>query len=158
MDALPLREILLTIHLLAVIVWIGFGFCELWLGRLFLQSEGQPVEATLIRFIYQCDLAVFIATLTAFAAGVTMALTLGWGFFTTLWLGAKQAIMFAVLGEVVLILPRALRLGPLISALPAGPGPATPDIRATYRWLEPWYLLMRLAALAAVALAVWRPA
>jgi hypothetical protein len=31
------RESLLTVHILAVILWIGFGFCELWLGRLFLR-------------------------------------------------------------------------------------------------------------------------
>ena len=32
------REFLLTVHILAVILWIGFGLCELWLGRLFLRQ------------------------------------------------------------------------------------------------------------------------
>lgn len=152
-----LREILLTIHLAAAVIWIGFGFCELWLGRLFLSQEGSPAEATLIRFIYQCDLAVFISTLVSFAAGVAMALLLDWGFFTSLWLGVKQAIMLGVLGVVALILPTALKLGALINQLPSGPGPATPEIRAIYQRLEPWYLTMRLFAVAALVLAVWRP-
>jgi hypothetical protein len=152
------RESLLTVHILAVILWIGFGFCELWLGRLFLRQNGSPVEATLIRFIYQCDLVVFISTLVAFAAGTAMSLLLGWGFFNEFWLGIKQGIMLLVLAVVLIILPRALRLGALIKALPDGPGAATPEIRAVYRWLEPWYLVMRLLAVAAVVLAVWRPA
>ena len=151
------REILLTIHLLAIIVWIGFGMCELWLGRLFLRSQDADSEAPLIRFIYQCDLAVFIATLVAFAAGTAMSLLLGWGFFNSPWLGLKQGIMFAILAAVASILPAALRLGALIRELPPGPGPATVEIRAIYRRLEPWYLVMRLAAVAAVVLAVWRP-
>ena len=152
------RESLLTVHILAVILWIGFGFCELWLGRLFLRQNGNPAEATLIRFIYQCDLVVFISTLVAFAAGTAMSLLLGWGFFNEFWLGIKQGIMLLVLAVVLIILPRALQLGALIKALPDGPGAATPEIRAVYRWLEPWYLVMRLLAVAAVVLAVWRPA
>ena len=152
-----LREILLTIHIVAIIGWIGFGFCELWLGRLFLRSSDTPVEAPLIRFIYNCDLFVFISTLVAFGTGIAMALFLGWGFFTRLWLIVLQSIMIGVLGVVVIILPSALKLGSLVNALPAGPGPATPDIRKLYRWLEPWYLLMRLAAVVAVVFAVWKP-
>ncbi len=154
---MPLREILLTIHVLAIIIWIGGGFFELWLGRAFLKSEGLATEAPLIRLVYQADLVVFAATLVAFGAGVAMTVTLDWGFFQHLWLGIKQAIMFGVLGVVVMILPGALKFGAMIGALPAGPGAVTADIRAAYRRLEPWYLLMRLAAVAAVVLAVWRP-
>ena len=152
-----LREILLSIHLLAVIVWIGFGLLELWLGRVFLSQEGAPVEGPLIRFIYRADLVVFVATLVGLASGLAMALTLGWGLFQTPWLGAKQAIMLGILGVVAVIMPRAQRLGACVSVLPAGPGPATPEIRAVYRQLEPWFLVMRGAAVVAVLLAVWRP-
>ena len=154
---MPLRESLLTVHILANIIWIGFGFFELWLGRMFLATEGSQTEAPLIRLIYRSDVIVFIATLIAFAAGTGMALTLGWGFFTHVWLGIKQAIMFGVLTTIVVILPRALRLGALVGALPPGDGPATAEIRTLYRWLEPWYFLMRAAAVVAVVLAVWRP-
>ncbi|WP_164155402.1 hypothetical protein [Sandarakinorhabdus rubra] len=152
------RELLLTLHLLGIIVWIGFGLCEYWLGRVFLTQAGSPAEAPLIRFIYRCDLVVFIATLISFAAGTAMALLLGWGFFNELWLGIKQGIMFTVLAVVGIILPRALRLGTLIDALPAGPGPVTAEIRALYHWLDPFFLVMRALAVAAVVLAVWRPA
>lgn len=155
--ALHLREVLLTVHLLAVIVWIGFGFFELWLGRAFLRLSGTPAGAPLIRLVYRSDVVVFIATLAAFAAGIAMALTLGWGFFQHLWLGIKQAIMIAVLVVVAVILPTALKLGGRVADLPEGPGPATPEIVGLYRRLEPWYLIMRLAAVAAVVLAVWKP-
>ncbi len=152
------REPLLTIHVLAIIVWIGFGFFELWLGRIFMKGDGGAAEAPLIRLVYRADLIVFIATLTAFASGTAMALLLDWGFFQNTWLGIKQAIMFAVLAIVLFILPPALKLGALIAALPEGPGPATPEIKAQYARLEPWYVAMRIAAVAAVVLAIWRPA
>ena len=152
-----MRETLLSIHLLAVIVWLGAGFYELWLGRLFLRSNGSASEATLIRAIYRSDVVVFAATLIAFAAGATMALTLGWGFFQELWLGLKQAIMIAVLVIVAAIFPAALRLGRQISALPAGDGAVPAELKMTYARLEPWYWTMRVLGVVAVLLAIWRP-
>jgi hypothetical protein len=81
------RDVLLSVHLLAIIVWIGVGFFELYLGRRFLASRGSPVEAPLIRIVYNSDLVVAAATMTAFAAGIAMALYEGFGFFHQLWLG-----------------------------------------------------------------------
>jgi hypothetical protein len=146
------------VHIISVIVWLGFGFCALWLGRVFLRCAATPAGAPLARFLRQCDLVIFGATLLAFAAGTTMALALGWGFFRTPWLGLKQAIMFGVLGGVAVILPRAVRFGNLVAALPPGPGPISDEIRGLYVWLEPWYLGMRIAGITAVVLAGWRPA
>ncbi|MCT2559551.1 hypothetical protein N0B51_11230 [Tsuneonella sp. YG55] len=152
-----MRESLLTIHVLAIAVWIGAGFYELWLGRLFLRSDGSAAEAPLIRAIYRSDLAVFGATLIAFVAGIALALTQGWGFFNDLWLGIKQAIMFGVLAVVAMIFPRAIRLGKAIDALPHGDGPVPRALKAQYAALEPWYALMRIAAVLAVGLAVFKP-
>jgi hypothetical protein len=45
----------------------------------------------------------------------------------------------------------------VINALPAGPGPASDEMRSLYRNLEPWYWLMRVLAVGAALLAVWRP-
>lgn len=151
------REFLLTVHILAVIIWIGFGFFELWLGRIFLSKPESFEAAPLIRIIYRSDILVFAATLTVFAAGVTQTILFNWGWFTTLWLGLKQAIMISVLIIVVFILPGAFRLNAQINALPDGPGPASSDIVASYRKLEPWYWIMRLLGLCAVVLAIWRP-
>lgn len=153
-----MREFLLSLHLLAVIVWLGAGFYELWLGRLFLRSRGSSAEAVLIRAVYRSDLVVFAATLIAFGAGLAMAILLGWGFFTSFWLGTKQAFALAILAVVALILPRALRLGKRIDALPPGDGPVTEEIRRDYAALEPWYAGMRVLGVIAVLLAVWRPA
>lgn len=151
------REILLTIHILAVIAWLGAGFFELWLGRLFLAAPYNSVGAPLIRIIYQSDVVVFAATLIAFGAGITQTIVFGWGWFETLWLGTKQAIMIGILAIVAYILPTALGLGKLIDALPEGPGPASEDVVMCYKRLEPWYWLMRVAGLVAVVLAVWKP-
>lgn len=152
------REILLTIHILAVIVWLGFGFFELWLGRIFLSDPHSSAAAPLIRIIYRSDVVVFMATLVAFGAGIAQTYVFGWGWFTTLWLGGKQAIMCGVLITVVVILPGAFKLGAQIDAMPDGPGPASAEVIKSYKQLEPWYWLMRLAGLAAVFLAVWKPA
>lgn len=151
------REILLTIHLLAVIVWLGFGFFELWLGRIFLADPDSVAAAPLIRIIYRSDIVVFAATLIVFAAGTTQTIVFGWGWFESLWLGAKQSIMLAILATVAVILPRALELGRLINALPEGPGPTSQEVVSCYKRLEPAYWLMRLAGLVAVVLAVWKP-
>lgn len=51
-----IRNMLLSVHLLAIIVWIGVGFFELYLGRRLLASSGSPVEAPLIRIVYNSDL------------------------------------------------------------------------------------------------------
>jgi hypothetical protein len=143
--------------LLSIINWIGAGFFELYLGRVFIAAKGEPTEAPLIRIIYGSDLVVFGATILAFAAGIAMAITEGYWFFTVLWLGLKQAIMLIVVAIVIFILPTAMRLNAAIQNLPPGPGPASEDVRALYGKLEPWYWVMRILAVFAVLLAVWRP-
>lgn len=151
------RSILLSIHLLAVIAWLGGGFYELWLGRILLRSQGSTAEAALIRAIYRSDIVVFGATLLVFAVGAAMSILLDWGFFTHFWLGVKQAIALAILLIVAGILPTALRMGRQIDALPPGDGPIPPALRATYARLEPWFATMRIMGVAAVLLAVFRP-
>lgn len=74
-----------------------------------------------------------------------------------LWLGIKQAIMILVIVIVAFIFPTAMKLNAAIKLLPAGPGPVTDEIRELYRKLEPWYWIMRILAVVAVLLAVWRP-
>lgn len=152
-----MREVLLIVHLLAVIVWLGGGFYELWLGRKFLRSNGSVAEAALVRAIYQSDLVVFAATVVAFLAGAAMAVFLEWGFFTQLWLGVKQAIALLILLIVASIFPTALKLGKQIEALPAGDGPVPQELKQTYRVLEPWYAIMRILGVIAVILAISRP-
>jgi hypothetical protein len=152
-----IRNTLLSIHILAIITWIGAGFFELYLGRRFLAAKGTVLEAPFIRIVYGSDLVVFIATIVALLAGVAMAIYEGYWFFTVLWLGIKQAIMLLIIVIVVFIFPTAMKLNVAINLLPAGPGPANDDIRELYRKLEPWYWVMRILAVIAVLLAVWRP-
>lgn len=152
-----IRNTLLSIHILAIITWIGAGFFELYLGRRFLGAKGTVLEAPFIRIVYGSDLVVFGATNVAFVAGIAMAIYEGYWFFTVLWLGIKQAIMLIVIAIVIFIFPTAMKLNAAINLLPDGPGPASDDARDLYRKLEPWYWLMRVLAVIAVLLAVWRP-
>lgn len=152
-----IRNTLLSIHLLAIIIWIGVGFFELYLGRKFLGARGTVLEAPLIRIVYGSDFVVFAATMIAFAAGIALTIHEGYGFFTVLWLGIKQGIMLAVIVVVIFIFPTAMKLDAAIKKLPPGPGEATDEVRGYYVKLEPWYWLMRILAVAAVLLAVWRP-
>lgn len=152
-----IRSLLLSVHLLAVIAWLGGGFYELWLGRLFLRANGSNAEAALIRAIYRSDLVVFGATLLAFIVGATMAVVLDWGFFTHFWLGVKQAIALTILVIVAGILPTALRLGKQIDAMPEGDGPVPLAVKQTYARLEPWFAIMRILGIVAVLFAVFRP-
>lgn len=152
-----IRNSLLSIHILAIVAWIGVGFFQLYLGRRFLGARGSVLEAPLIRIVYDSDMVVFGATITAFATGIALAMYEHYGFFAVLWLGIKQAIMLAVVAIVALIFQRQMKLNAAINALPPGPGPATEDIRVLYRKLEPWYWSMRILAVIAVLLAVWRP-
>jgi hypothetical protein len=152
-----LRDTLLSIHLFGAIAWVGAGFFQLYLGRLFLAQKGSVLEAPLIRIVYGSDFVVFAATVLVFLAGIGLAICEGYWFFTTLWLGVKQAIMLVVVAIVVFIFPAARQLNIAIGKLPPGSGPANDEIRGLYRSLEPWYWLMRLLAVAAVLLAIWRP-
>jgi hypothetical protein len=152
-----IRSLLLSAHLFAVIVWLGGGFYELWLGRLFLRANGSVAEAALIRAIYRSDLVVFGATLLVFIVGAIMAVVLDWGFFTHFWLGMKQAIALIILAIIARILPTALHLGKLIDAMPQGDGPAPFAVKQTYARLEPWFATMRVLGVVAVMLAVFRP-
>jgi hypothetical protein len=55
-----------------------------------------------------------------------------------------------------MIFPRAIKLGGVINALPKGIAEVPPHGYALYRALEPWYLAMRVLAVIAVALAVFK--
>lgn len=152
-----IRAALLSVHLLAVIVWLGAGFYELYLGRLLRRANGSTSEAVLIRAMHRSGFVIFGATLLAFAAGAAMAVMFDWGFFAQFWLGVKQAIALTILLMVAAILPTALRLGHAIEALPPGDGPVPLAVKQIYGRLEPWYALMRILGVVGVVLAVFRP-
>lgn len=151
------RDVLLTIHIFGVIVWLGFGFFELWIGRIVMSDPTAASAAPMMRLAYRADIFVFLATLVVFAAGITQTLLFGWGWFATLWLGVKQGLMIAILVAVAIIFSKATRMGALIGDLPDGDGPITPEIVKAYGGLEPWYWGMRLAGAFAVIFAVAKP-
>jgi len=151
------REIFLTLHIFGVIVWLGFGFFELWIGRIVMSNPDAQSAAPMMRLAYRADIVVFMATLLVFAIGIAQTVLFGWGWFGTLWLGVKQSLMIAILVMVAVIFPHATGIGKLIGKLPDGDGPVTPEITKAYGWLEPWYWTMRLAGAVAVVFAVAKP-
>jgi uncharacterized membrane protein len=151
------HDLILAVHVLAAIVWIGFGFYELWLGRFFLETWNSSAAAPLVRFIHRSDLAAIIATMAVFLTGLGLAVLDFDRVTHELWLMLKLGIMTAVMGIVAFQLHATLDLGRRIDALPRGAGPVTEDIRDAYRHVEPWNLAMRLLAALAVLLSVFHP-
>lgn len=150
------HDFALAVHVLAAIVWIGFGFYELWLGRFFIANWDNSMGAPLARFIHKSDLAALIATMLVFLAGAVL-IALNFDKLTReLWMLIKLALTTAVLGVVSFTVRPSLDLGHLINALPAGPGPVTLEIYEAYRRIEPWNLLMRTLAVAAVLVSIFR--
>lgn len=152
-----LRDTLLTIHILAVIVWLGFGLYELLLTREIHKARGTQLEIQLMKIYGKYAPIVAIATLVVALTGVLMSIFLGWGFFQNVWLGIKQAIMLAVLLDMTYLIPTFIRGAKEIEALSNNGGRELEAYRETQRTIDRHVVLMRLGSLIAVILAVWRP-
>jgi uncharacterized membrane protein len=152
-----LRGTLLTLHLLGVVVWLGAGLYELFLEHEIRQARGTPTEVSLARVYARYGPVIAMATLLVAATGALQASLLGWGYFTTFWLGAKQLLMLVVLGILGALLPTFVRMGRLVAAHPEGAGQLSHEVRALFDRARPYVLVMRVAALLAVLLAVFRP-
>jgi fatty acid desaturase len=152
-----LRTVLLSIHILAVIVWLGFGLYELMLTREIRRARGSFEEVPLIRIYGRYAGVVAVATLIVAGAGVAMSVLLGWGFFSVLWLGLKQALMAAVILGMVILTPLFMRTYEAISKITDTNSPSLQTARDLIGRVERYVVLMRLAGIVAVVLAVWRP-
>ena len=153
-----LRNSLLTIHILGVIAWLGLGGYELLLSHEIRKARGTSTEIPLIRIYGRHAALVAIATLIVAIAGGAMAWFLGWGFFNSLWLGIKQAIMLVILLDMAIMSPIFIRTANEIKALPDSAGPQLDSVRSLLARVDRHVILMRFGALVAVVLAVWRPA
>jgi hypothetical protein len=155
--AVILRNTLLSIHVLAVIVWLGFGFYELLLTHEIRRARDSIEEIPLIRIYGRYAGIVAIATLVTAAAGAAMSVWLGWGFFSVLWLGIKQGIMAAIILGMALLTPLFLKTFAAIAAL-SEKNPATVQTaRQLMAQVERYVVLMRIGGIIAVVLAVWKP-
>lgn len=152
-----LRNILLSIHILAVVVWLGFGLYELLLTREIRLARGLPEEIPLIRIYGRYAGVVAIATLVVAAAGVAMSTLLGWGFFSVLWLGIKQGIMAAIIIGMIVLTPLFIRTYSAISRISGPHSEELQSARTLIGRIERYVILMRLGGVVAIVLAVWRP-
>ena len=152
-----LRNTLLSIHILAVVVWLGFGLYELLLTREIRHARGLPEEIPLIRIYGRYAGVVAIATLLVAAAGIAMSVLLGWGFFSVLWLGIKQIIMAAIIVGMILLSPLFMRTYAAIAKISGSESPELQAARELIGRVERYVILMRLGGVVAIVLAVWRP-
>lgn len=151
------EPLLLTIHILSVIVWLGCGLYELFVARELKRARGTVLEVQLMRLYLRYAAPVPIATLLVAATGALMARLVGWGFFQQFWLGTKQGVMLAVLVIFASVVPPFLKLQAEVLALPADAS-ALPEATARrFDRLEPWLIVMRTLGAIAVALAVFKP-
>lgn len=148
-----LRSVLLSIHLLAVIVWLGFGFYEVLVLREIGRARSRPEEAALIRLYGRYAGIVAVATLVVAAAGVAMMLAFDWGFFRVRWLGLKQAIMAAIILAIIALTPLFVRTYAAIGALREDDAATLAGAREAIARVERQVILMRVGGV----LAVWRP-
>ena len=152
-----LRNTLLSIHILAVVVWLGCGLYELLLTREIRRAQGTAAEIPLLRIYGRYAGIVAIATLVTAAAGVCMSVMLGWGFFSVLWLGIKQAIMAAIILAMICLTPLFLRTYAAISAVSDFDSTSLLTARDLIGRVERCVVFMRLGGVVSVLLAVWRP-
>ena len=152
-----LRNTLLSIHILAVIVWLGFGFYELLLTREIRKARGSAEEIPLIRIYGRYAGIVAIATLITALAGAAMTMVHRWGFFSVFWLGVKQGIMSAIILGMILLTPLFAELYKSIAAVDSDAPASINETREIMDRVEQYVLLMRVGGVIAVLLAVWKP-
>jgi len=137
-------------------VWLGCGLYELFLSRDIRGETGTAAEFHRFETWFRYQEVIPVATVLVAVSGVLMSSTLDWGYFSNLWLGLKQGVMFAILAGMALVGPRMIRLKrAFLDLSPHEPVPA--EIREVFFRAEPWFLAMRVGGLASVLLAVWRP-
>ena len=152
-----LRGTLLTLHLVGVIIWLGAGLYELFLDREMRRARGTATEVALARIYSRYGPVVAAGTLLVAVTGVLQASLLGWGYFSVLWLGAKQILMLLVLLIMASLLPRFLLLGRIVRGHSDGAPALSDEARELFAGVLPYILAMRVAALVALVLAVFRP-
>ena len=152
-----LRGALVTIHLLAVIVWLGAGLYDLFLASEIKRHRGRHEEIVLARVYVRYGPVIVAAVVVVAVTGVLQSSLLGWGYFQQLWLGAKQALMLIVLGALAAVMPTFSRLGRAVGALPSDATQLSEEARSLFARTEPYILVMRTAGFAAFLLAVFRP-
>ena len=151
------RSLLLSVHILSVIVWLGCGLYELFLARELRKARGSPVELEFARTYLRYSASVPIATILVALSGVAMAIVLEWGFFQQFWLGTKQALMLIVLVIFASIVPPFMRFKNSVEALPENVEWLPSELAKQFDRIEPWLVIMRILGTAAVLLAVAKP-
>jgi hypothetical protein len=140
-----------------VIVWLGCGLYELFLSRDIRRAGDAAAEFHRFSTWFRYQEVIPIATVLVAVSGTLMSSFLGWGYFTSFWLGLKQSLMLLILLGMALVGPRVVRLKRQFLALPPGETSVPTEIRTVFFAAEPWFVAMRIAGVASVLLAVWRP-
>ncbi len=151
-----LRGTLLAIHLLAVVVWLGAGLYDSFVAREIRRQRGTRGEVTLARLYVRYGPVIVGALLLVAVTGALQASLLGWGWFTHFWLGAKQALMGIALAALAGALPIFAAMSRALRALPDDAAGLSDEARSLFRRSEPYILVMRVSALAALLLAAFR--
>ena len=154
-----LRDSLLTLHIFAVIVWMGCGVYERFLQIEVGRVRGTPAEVALLKVYARYAWVVIFATVMVAVIGGLMSWLLGWGFFNPghPWLSIKQGIMLAILLDMAYLAPALIRNARSIAALTGESDKRLPAIHRTLTRIE-WHVVpMRSGATAAVILAVFKP-
>jgi len=106
-----LFKLLLVIHVLSVIIWLGGAVYErLFIVRNFNKAKGTQEEIVYAKVILATEKLFTLATLGVLITGISMTLVAGYGWFAWNWLGLKQVIASIMLVFfVAYIAPRMKR-------------------------------------------------
>lgn len=154
-----LRDGLLTLHIFAVIIWMGCGVYERFLHLEIHRARGSAMEIPLLKIYRRYAGVIIFATLVVAVTGGLMIWLVGWGFFNPAhpWLSIKQGIMLAILLGMAWMLPGLRRCHHAIDALPDHGTPVLDDLRDQLKRIDLQEIPIRIGATIAVVLAVFRP-
>ncbi|MFC4779064.1 hypothetical protein ACFO9Q_19915 [Paenibacillus sp. GCM10023252] len=97
---LPLRgkQLLITIHVLAVVCWLGGALVMLLLGSYMLKSSnGEQLYYTLANMHLVDMVMIRYTALAAFLTGLALSVWTNWGLFTYYWIVIKLVLTLSLI-------------------------------------------------------------
>ncbi|MDR7523539.1 MAG: DUF2269 family protein [Armatimonadota bacterium] len=151
-----MREVLLVVHLIGVALWIGGGaLLAPWSARARRTLQPSLVEFAAETTTWLLERAILPAMVLTIASGVGLTVVAGLAARPPAWLIAKAAL--AVLGVVVLWTGQRPSGQALVAALRASSRKASAQVPHLVRRQQRWGMISGVLALAALALAVFKP-
>lgn len=158
MDLLP--DLVLFVHVLLIVVWLGFDLVVFSLSLSLLKRELPAVvrldRAHLAEVIDRCVLYAFLLTTPI---GVWLAYLKGWPLMATPWLGVKLILYGLIILMAIRILTGATGTKQILQKLADGGGNAEEQeasLRQNVIGMAPYALALHASIAGIIFIALWR--